>query len=80
MKYYGIIKIKLLGYYDALIRLQPYEIELYYKPGAQNYAADLLSREKEMMIISDNNAKQIVKQKPKTRFTRRRTNVEISMM
>lgn len=36
----------------ALLRLQPYEIELYYKPGSQNYAADLLSREKEMMQLN----------------------------
>jgi transposase InsO family protein len=42
----------------ALIRMQPYEIELFYKPGSQNHAADLLSREKEMMeskqYIKDN--------------------------
>jgi hypothetical protein len=35
----------------ALIRMQPYEIELFYKPGSQNHAADLLSREKEMMEL-----------------------------
>ena len=62
----------------ALIRLQPYEIELYYKPGSQNYAADLLSRSNEMMEIN-NNGKRIVssKTKNKPRIQPRRRPIDI---
>ena len=40
-------------------RLSPYEITLYYKPGSENHAADLLSRESQYMhssTSSDNSA------------------------
>ncbi len=61
----------------ALIRLQPYEIELYYKPGSQNHAADLLSRQKEMMVVSESNAAAVTKKKKKTAAFSRRSKVEI---
>ena len=53
LKYMLNNKDKTARMHRMVARLSPYEITFYYKPGKENHAADLLSREKEYMTSDD---------------------------
>ena len=52
LKYLYTAKNKTPRLHRLLLRLQPYEIKLHYRPGDQNHAADLLSRSDSYMETS----------------------------
>jgi hypothetical protein len=54
LRYLYTAKNKTPRLHRLLLRLQPYDVKLHYRPGEQNHAADLLSRSNSYMELKDN--------------------------